>query len=429
MSDNPILVVGGGIGGLTTARDLVRGGRRVVVLEASEAFGGQVARHTVGGIELDAAAESFATRGGAVVQLATELGLGGEIVPPLDAPAWLYRVDGTALPLPATSILGIPGVPLAQDVIDAVGMRAALRAQLDLVLPDRIGARSATLGELVRRRMGPAVLEGLVAPVVRGVHSTHPDELPLERAHPGLRAALLADGSLQHAVRRLRSRAPAGSQVAGIRGGLVRLVDELLADLRTDRADLRLGARVVRADAEGVRLEDGERITGEVVLAAAGVAAEPRGARTAERRRITLVTLVAEAPALDAAPRGTGLLVAEGATAVRARALTHATAKWPWLAERAEGRHVLRLSYDDRPDDPIAQATADAGVLFGSPLDTIVEGVVTEWSRPVGAIHAVDGMNLVGEAGPGTGLATVVTSARVAAGRILATNGPDGPSS
>jgi oxygen-dependent protoporphyrinogen oxidase len=40
------------------------------------------------------------------------------------------------------------------------------------------------------------------------------------------------------------------------------------------------------------------------------------------------------------------LLVAPGVTDVAAKALTHATAKWRWLAELAgPHRHVLRLSY------------------------------------------------------------------------------------
>jgi protoporphyrinogen oxidase (EC 1.3.3.4) len=89
----------------------VLGGRDVVVLEASDRAGGQVARHTVGGLELDAGAESFATRGGTVADLAGRLGLGDEIVRPAELPAWLYRADGTAMPLPATSLLGIPSVP------------------------------------------------------------------------------------------------------------------------------------------------------------------------------------------------------------------------------------------------------------------------------------------------------------------------------
>lgn len=421
-----VVVVGGGVAGLVVARDVAAGGRDVVLLEASDRLGGQLARLSIGGIATDAAAESFARSrsstaqdGGAVERLAIELGLGPDIVPPLDAPAWLMRADGSSVPLPATSILGVPGIPLAADVVAAIGMRAALRASLDLAMVGQVGARSATLGELVRKRMGRGVLDGLVAPVVRGVHSTSPDDLPLDRAHPGLRRGLLADGSLQHAVRTLRERSPAGSQVAGIRGGVVRIVDELAADLERFGAEVRTGARVRDADADGVALENGERIAGTVVLAAPGL---DGAART--YRRITLVTLLVDAPELDAHPRGTGVLVAEGAP-VAARALTHATAKWAWLAERAGGRHLLRISYDERPADPAERARADASTLLGAPLPEPEEAHVADWTRVVPGIHAVDGMHAVGEAGSETGLAAVVAGARELAGRLLATDGSE----
>jgi protoporphyrinogen/coproporphyrinogen III oxidase len=422
MSQQPrVIVIGAGIAGLVAARRLVLGGRDVVVLEASDRAGGQLARHTVGGLELDAGAESFATRGGTVAGLAGRLGLADEIVSPAALPAWLYRADGTAMPLPATSLLGIPSVTLAQDVIDAIGMRAAFRASLDLLLPAPVGAKSETLGELVRRRMGPAVLEQLVAPVVRGVHSADPDELSLDRAAPGLRSALAREGSLSHAVASLRERSPAGSQVAGIRGGVVVLIDRLLADLERFGVPVRLGATVDEVSAHAVRA-DGELLSGDVVVAAPGVAAAP-----APGRRITVVTLVVDQPELAAAPRGTGVLVELGAPGVAARALTHLTAKWPWLAERAAGLQAVRLSYDGSTGDDrahISRAVADAGSLLGIPLAKTVDADVVTWERAVPRKHAVDGMHYVGEAGSGTGLAAVIGQAESEAERLLG-NGPE----
>ncbi len=173
-SPSSYVVVGGGIAGLVAARRLALGGATVTILEASDRVGGTVASHTVGGLLLDAGAESFATRGGTVAALATELGLGPEIVAPVADSAWLYQADGTAVPLPATSLLGIPAIPLAADVIRVIGLRAALRAQLDLLIPSGVGRNEPSLGGLVRRRMGPRVLDRLVNPVVRGVHSTDP---------------------------------------------------------------------------------------------------------------------------------------------------------------------------------------------------------------------------------------------------------------
>ncbi len=412
-----VIVVGAGIAGLVAARRLVLGGRDVTVLEASDRAGGQVARHTVGGLELDAGAESFATRGGTVAELAGRLDLDDDIVLPAELPAWLYRADGTAMPLPATSLLGIPSVPLARDVIDAIGMRAAMRAALDLLLPSPVGAKSATIGELVRRRMGRAVLEQLVAPVVRGVHSANPDELPLDRAAPELRSALAREGSLSHAVASLRERSPAGSQVAGIRGGVVVLIDRLLADLKRFGVPLRLGVTVDEVAPGHVRIGD-ERLRGEVLIAAPGVAAD-----RAPGRRISLVTLVLDQPDLAVAPRGSGVLVEFGAPGVGARALTHLTAKWPWLAERAGGLHALRLSYDGGTAD-VARAVADAGTLLGIPLKQPVDADVVTWERAVPRTHSVDGMHYVGEAGSGTGLAAVIAQAESEAERLLG-SGPE----
>ena len=396
-----VTVVGGGIAGMVVARRLAMAGRAVTLIEASDHLGGTVARHTVGGIDLDAGAESFATRGGTVATLAAELGLGDDIVTPTAVGAWLQPAMGQAVPLPATNVLGIPGTPLAADVIAVIGQRAALRAELDAIIPSLWARKSLTLGALVRRRMGSGVLEKLVAPVVHGVHSMHPDEMQLDRAAPGLRAALAREGSLAAAVRFLRDAAPAGSTVAGIRGGIHRLATELAADLETYGVQVQLGRPVSPADLEGV------------VIMAAPV--DPSAGR-----RIVLATLVVDSPELDAAPRGTGLLVADGATGISARALTHATAKWDWLRERAGGRHVLRLSYDVEPESLHTTARLDACALLSVQLDdsSVVDFARVEWLRPA-ASGPHPGIIQVGESVAGSGLAGVIRQAEAVAQELL----------
>ena len=419
------LVVGAGVAGLVLARELVLQGRTVRVLEASDRAGGQIARHEVAGIPLDSGAEAFATRGGTVRAYLERLGLADRIVAPLDAPAWLHARDGLTVPLPRVSLMGIPSAPLAEDVVRVVGRRAAWRGMLDAVLPGPRGANAATLGELVRTRMGDGILESLVAPVVEGIHSKHPDDLPVSAA-PGLVHALLQENSLARAVTRLRVDAPAGSLVAGLEGGMATLVDALLAELDRYGVHVEYGVRVAEVHPDHVVLasdpdadpaslqygEDGEPIPelrhGEVVVAAPGLV-DPADGRLAVTTATHLVTLVVDAPDLAESPRGTGVLVARG-TGVRARALTHLSAKWAWVRAAAQGREVLRLSYESAPD--VDAALADASALLGVRLTRaqLVDSAITTWQR-AGRIAAPESIPLVGEQISGTGLAAVIDHA------------------
>ena len=408
MSD--VVVVGGGIAGLVIARTLLLEGRSVTLVEASSRLGGSVGRHVVGGITLDSGAESFAVRGGTVEGLVRGLGLGDDIVTPNPAGAWLQPASGPAVPLPATSLLGIPGSPMASDVIRIIGGWPAFKAfARDALLPGVVGDKAATIGELVRRRMGDAVLEQLVAPVVSGVHSASPDDLAVDRVAPHLRAALRRDGSLARAVLSLRELAPAGSAVAGIRGGMARIVDALVADLERFGADIRLNTRAKAVTPGSVILDD-DVLGGTVVVAASGLLAAADAEAAEPPRVVTLATLVVDAPQLDAAPRGTGMLVAAGAPGIRAHGLTHATAKWPWLAESAGGRHVLRLSYREEPENLAETARADASALLGVHLapSAVVDFARVQWTRASAAEIVPDGITAVGEAIAGTGLANII---------------------
>ncbi len=423
------VVIGGGISGLLAARELARAGVRTTVLEASEAWGGCVGSHAVAGLTLDSGAESFATRTAAVADLAAELGLAGEIVAPNPGGAWVQLPDGPK-ELPKTGVLGIPASPWDPEVRRSLGLLGSLRASIDAVLPASLGtgAEATSVSALVRRRMGSRVLDRLVAPVVGGVHSADPAVLDVDMVAPGLRAGIRQHGSLAAAVAAQRrgaaatagpavpAKAPsvglrkAGSAVAGLRGGMHTLVAALLTDLRQRGVTLLSGtpARSVQLTAGGWRVATDLATfdAGLLVVAVEGPAAvglleealpELAGLRPDAGPDVSLVTLVVDLPALDTAPRGTGVLVAPQSPGVQAKALTHATAKWAWLAERTgQGRHVLRLSYGragaagpapepgaggaataPRSDDELFRAAlADASALLGVPVGA---GDVAGW--------------------------------------------------
>ncbi|MCU1547454.1 MAG: hemG, partial [Arthrobacter sp.] len=331
------VVVGGGISGLLAARELARAGVHTTVLEASDAWGGCVGSHVVAGLSLDSGAESFATRSSAVADLAAELGLAGEIVPPNPGGAWVHLPDGPR-ELPKTGVLGIPANPWDPEVRRSLGLLGSVRAWMDTLLPASLGttADATSVSALVRARMGRRVVDRLVAPVVGGVHSADPGLLDVDMVAPGLRAGIRQHGSLAAAVaaqRRggapqktgLQTPAPqkAGSAVAGLRGGMHTLVTALVADLRRRGVTLlaTTPAEAVERTAQGWRVTSGKAAydAGLLVVAVDGPAAvellqdtlpELAARRPAAGPDVGLVTLVVDLPELDAAPRGTGVLVA-----------------------------------------------------------------------------------------------------------------------
>ena len=501
-----VVVIGGGLAGLVVARECARPGFEVTLLEAGDRVGGSVAPLDLGGMTLDAGAESFATRGGHVAELLHDLDLDDDVVEPNPSGAWV-RHGSRSVPLPEAGLLGIPSSPLAKDVADAIGWSGAFRAYLDRLIPVLKIGQERRLGTLVRRRMGQKVLDLLVAPVATGVYSAAPDELDVDVVAPGLNAALTRLGSLSGAVAELRSASKAGSAVGGIRGGMWRLPQALAADIATRGGVVRTGAAVaalerwtaptaeataqalvegVLADALGdaadpaavsaepqgeevaedarparwlVRLEDGDELPADAVVLATPADAslallaslDPDLAALGEldwpaASSVELVTLVVADDRLTTAPVGTGVLVADvPGNDVRAKAMTHSSAKWAWVAEAAgTGRHVVRLSYGraGRPAESLAlgdtelrvQAIEDASRLLNIP---IAESAVTAFARTpwtnalpyatVGQreriqrvrteVDGVEGLEVTGSWLTGTGLASVIPDARRTAER------------
>jgi oxygen-dependent protoporphyrinogen oxidase len=195
-------------------------------------------------------------------------------------------------------------------------------------------------------------------------------------------------------------------------------VDALAAELTRFGVPVLLNSRVQAAHPEGVVLSDGTRVPGLPVIAAPGVGGEPAGTR-----RVTLVTLVVDDDRLADAPRGSGVLVAQG-SGVGARALTHVTAKWPWVGELAGGREVLRLSYDEEP--AAGGARRDASALLGHDIPEPDATVTITWERAAPQVHSVDGMHRVGESVSGTGIAAVAAQADAVARRIMSDAEPPG---
>lgn len=472
MSRARAVVIGAGISGLVTAYQLAVLGLEVTVLEERATIGGAIASHTIGGLTLNAGAEAFATGPGHVQPLLDELGLESAIVDPHPGGSWVVTSRG-AHPLPGASLLGIPADPSSPAVRAVIGDAAAERALEDAAMPPEHGlADGVTLGEFVRTRMGADVVTHLVEPVVGGVHSTDPDLLELASIAPALPGAIRDHGSLQAAVAALRpgGKAP-GSAVAALAPGMHLLPATLADRLRERGGTVRIQTAAVAigsgtdshantaertASRLAVTTAAGDELPADAVVVATpadrartllGAVAPDAAARipSVPVSPVRLVTLVVDHPRLADRPRGNGALVAAAAgDRIGAKALTHATAKWPHLAAAARepgaDRHVLRLSYgrsgEELPETAAfpARALADASAILGVDLDGthLRDHAVTTWaqamtqSRPGhrermravrDALRGAPGIELTGSWIDGTGIAALVAAGRQTARR------------
>jgi oxygen-dependent protoporphyrinogen oxidase len=424
-----VVVIGGGIAGLVAAWECAKLGMAVTLVEASDRVGGVVGKAEVAGLELETGATCFSTRDGVVRRLIEEVDPDAVIVRPGNDGEWIAGLPrGGAAPLPLENVLGIPANPWDESVRKVIGWGGAWRAYLDRLRPPLTIGSQRSLGRLVRGRMGTRVHDRLVAPLSVDRFGLAPDDVDVEIAAPGLNPALTRTGSLGAAVAELRVGADDAPAIEGIDGGMPRLVRALHEKLVERGADVRSGARAVgleRSDGRwmvslegpgaGVGVagsaatgggipqaatpEPALQLTADAVVVAtdeasartllAGLIADDTADATLPARVAReVVTLVVDAPELDAAPRGVHVHAVPGSH--RAVGLAHDTARWAWLAQATgQGRHVLRVAFGG-PDAPPATADlddADAAELALAEASALL-GVTLGADRLLGAHRA-----------------------------------------
>ncbi len=457
-----VLVVGGGISGLAAAHRLVSGGARVTLLEASERFGGKLYADEIAGVPVDLGAESMLARRPEAVDLAREVGLGDDLLPPATARAALWT-RGRLRPMPRGHLMGVPGdlAPLsASGVLSPAGLA---RLPLDHVLPrTRIG-EDVAVGEYVAARLGREVVDRLVEPLLGGVYAGNAYRISMRAAVPHLFRAVRAQRSLIEGVRgALRGSAAASSSAPvfmGIRGGVGRLPLAVADACRTAGADLRTGTRVssLKRAGQGWRVgtqgpggaavleADAVIVAVPAPVAATLLEAESPAASaelgTVEYASMALVTMAFRRRDLLGMPGGSGFLVppVDGRTI---KASTFSSRKWGWVDQAGPDTFVLRTSVGRHGDEAdlawddtdlvrlSREDLAEAAGISAAP----VAARVTRWDGglpqyPVGHLERVarirehvaklPGLAVCGALYDGVGIPACVGAARKAADEVL----------
>lgn len=260
------LVIGGGIAGLSAAWQLTQDGFKPLLVEARGYLGGLIAPGYIGSVQVDLGAETFVPRGVETAQMVSALGL--EALAPSGDGARLFlppnRANGEShwrlWRFLRDAYLGIPADPDADDVVAVLGAKAAQRATQDRHLSSEVGqgAEGETLAGFVAARMGQAVVDRLVRPIVAGIYTCDPADLATDTVTPGLRQATREHGCLADAVAFLlaRSRKATGGRSVDkcVRGGMFQLTAALSQAITTAGGTVltRVGAQqLIAPDAAG----------------------------------------------------------------------------------------------------------------------------------------------------------------------------------
>lgn len=371
-----VVVVGGGITGMLTARRLALAGARVTLIEASDRLGGQVFTIDLDGLPVDVGAEAIHLGAPAALALVDELGLVDDVVGARAGTSWLWTAGGLR-PLPA----GVgPGGPtrlrplLTSRVMSVKGLcRAGMEPLAARLTPSLQTDTDMSVGHFVSGRFGPEVTERFIDPLLGVLHAGDVNELSLRACAP----ALVDPATGRRSIVLRRHRAAAPTEVpqpplfASWPQGLSRLTGRLLDGLAVT---VRSGRRVVRlrrlGDGYRLTLDTGEQLAAESVVLAVPADATASLLRThlpsvakrlgdAETASVATVIVRFDRPAVTRLRGLTGnaMLVPSGAGALL-KALTNLSRKWEHLDD---GRYtVLRLSAGRAGSPWLAQLSDDA---------------------------------------------------------------------
>ena len=254
-----VAIVGGGIAGLATAHRLVTAPRNgtsidVALFEESTHLGGKLEAVEVGGVQLEAGADSFVTRKPQAVELCTELDLFDELVVPGTSGTFVLR-DGRLIPFPQRQALGVPAD--RSELLRWPGMsrRGRWRAAMDTLKPPGAPEKDVSIGKLVRTRLGSEALHVLVGPVLGGLSAGDPDRLSVQATFPELRAWAMGRGLIRGARHALKMRderhdddTPAArAMFATVWGGLGRPVSALELRIGPEKISTGTAVRSIRA--------------------------------------------------------------------------------------------------------------------------------------------------------------------------------------
>jgi oxygen-dependent protoporphyrinogen oxidase len=261
-----VLIIGGGISGLSAAYYLNRAGIHPTLIEKAPQLGGVIRTTTQQGCLLEAGPDSFLSTKPAAMELIREVGLEHQVIGSNDRLRTVYILKrGKLVPLPDGMTMMVPTklMPLVATPLLSWGTK--LRMGVEFLRRSNGSQPDRSVYDFLRDHYGEEAIDYLAEPLLAGVYGGDPKQLSANSVLPRFVEIETKYGSLTRGVVANPRPKNSGSLFKTLKNGLGQLVDALRPS-----ADIVHGAvERVEQDGPGFRVRaNGDWIEADQVVLA-----------------------------------------------------------------------------------------------------------------------------------------------------------------
>jgi oxygen-dependent protoporphyrinogen oxidase len=444
-----VVIVGGGIAGLSAAYELAKSGIPHILVEKRPRLGGVIETRTWEGCVLECGPDSFISQKPEALALIHELGMGDEVIGSNDAERVTYiQRRGKLVRLPEGTTMFVPTRPGPMLASPLVGWGTKIRMGLELFRqpvtnPDR------SVADFVADHFGQETVDYLAEPLLSGVYGGDVRKLSMASVMPRFVEMERTQGSLARTLMKSRAKpsGPPAPLFRTMKRGLGSLVEKLAGYANIVQGSVEAVEQKPTGEFR-VKVDSSWIESSQVILACPAWSASAlvggidgvlaRGLEQIPYSSSAIVTLVYDARQFNGMKAGTGFLVPK----VERRKLMACTFVGTKFPHRVPGDKVtLRCFFGSTGNESVLEESDDRLIFFAKDelkriiglTATPMHTAVSRWPRAMAQYNvghgerlkeiqartaAISGLYLAGNAYTGIGIPDCIRMGREAAKKI-----------